>query len=413
MLWKLAWRNLWRHSTRTVVVIVAIVASFALLLFFIGLQADLERSFEQAAIETAGGNVFVHAENYWETLDNERIIEEPGPIFEAADEMVAVSNWLPRLVIHGLLETSDDSVAVQLTGIDREREELVRSPEEDLVEGVFFDEANPASLVVGIGVADRLGVGIGDRVVLTASLPDGEIERTLFFLDGIVETGADEFDNTRAWTPLEVAQSAMEMEGQLNQVALVLHDDGQRHQVASSMQQMLDDRGQHLDVQSWDVLLPDVVALMQFRRGLAYLIFIALLIVVALAIANTFMMAVMERVRELGLLSAVGLTPERMFMMLLYESLILGFIGLLVGFAAGLGLNLWVDAVGIDVTDFLGDDIDIGGVSTIDLVVRSHIVPLQWIGSTLFVFFIIVASSIYPALKAARLMPAEAMHMNE
>ena len=413
MLWRLAWRNLWRHRTRTVIVISAIVLSYALLLFFLGLQDDLERSLESTAIETAGGNAFVHAANYWETLDIERSIDDPAPVVDATSRIEAVHSWVPRLIIPGLLETATDSVAIQLTGIDVERERLVSSPEDDLVEGSFFNATNDTPLVVGRGVADRLGVTIGDRVVLTASTPDGDVDRALFFLDGITETGVDLLDDTQAWTTLEAAQTAMRMEGQLNQIGLLLDDDAARHQVAGDLQRDLDQQGLAMQVQTWDELLPDVVALMQFRRALAYLIFFALLLVVALAIANTFMMAFMERVRELGLLAALGLTPQRLFRMMLYESLLVALLGLALGFGLGLGLNMWIDAVGLDVTEFIGGDIDIGGVPTIDLVVRSHIVAWRWLASSAFVFFIVLASSLYPALRASRLSPADAMHMNE
>ena len=413
MIWKLAWRNLWRHRARTLIALSAIFISYALLLLFMGIQADLEKSFEEAAVETAGGNVFVHADDYWATQDIERYIEDAGPIVDAAEHIDGIRGWIPRLVIHGLLETADDSVPMRLSGVDPERERLVRSPERDLVDGTFLDGHPRAPIVVGIGIAERLDVDVGDRIVMTAADPDGEIERALFYVDGIFETGADTVDDVVAWTTLEAAQRAVNMEGNLNEIAFAIDDDDRRHQIASELQSELDDAALPLRARSWDQLLPDVVAIMEFRRTIAILLFAAILLVVALAIANTFMMAVMERIRELGLLAAMGLTPGQLSRMLLFESLILAALGLVVGFLLGLGGHLWLVNTGIDVTEIMGGDIDIGGVSTIDLVVYSHIIPSWWIGATVFVFAIVLLSSIYPAFRASRLAPADAMRMSE
>ncbi len=413
MLWKLAWRNLWRHRTRTMVVITAVALSYGLLLLFLGLQDDMERTLDEIAVETAGGNVFVHADDYWGTRQMERVIDEPRSIVESAKQIDGIVDTIPRVIIQGLIETADESLAVQLTGVDRHKERLVGSPEDDLVEGEFLGEDRANPMVIGGGVADRLDVGIGDRVRLTAGDPEGEIGRALFHVDGIVETGVDVVDDGMAWTTLEAARDAMQMEGQLNELAVVLDDDELRREVAERLQESVDDEPGGVTVRSWDGLLPDVVALMQFRRSLAYIIFFALLVVVALAVANTFMMAVMERVRELGLLGALGLGPNEMFRMVLYESLILGAIGLGVGFGLGLGSNIWFDQVGIHAADFIGEEVNIGEVPTLDLVIRSHIVAWRWIASTVFVLVVVVFSSLYPAWKAARLQPSDAMRMSE
>ncbi len=413
MLWKLAWRNLWRHRTRTVVVISAVAFSYGLLLLFLGLQDDLERALDEIAVETAGGNVFVHADDYWGTRQMERIINEPQPVIDAAEQIDGVVDTIPRVIIQGLVETADESVAVQLAGVDPQKERLVGSPQEDLVEGEFLSEERANPVVVGSGVAERLDIGIGDRLRLTAADPEGEIGRALFHVDGIVETGVEEVDDAAGWTTLEAARDAMSMQRQLNELAVVVDDDDRRHEVAELLQQAVDDEPGGVTVRTWDGLLPDVVALMQFRRSLAYTIFFALLVVVALAVANTFMMAVMERVRELGLLGALGLGPNEMFRMVLYESLILGIIGLMVGFGLGLGANMWFDHVGIHAADFIGEEINIGEVPTLDLVIRSTIVAWRWIASTVFVLVVVLFSSLYPAWKAARLQPADAMRMSE
>ena len=413
MLWRLAWRNLWRHRTRTVVVISAVALSYGLLLLFLGLQDDMERALDEIAVETAGGNLFVHAEDYWGTREMERIIDDPQAVIEAAEQLDGVVELIPRVIIQGLIETADESVAVQLTGVDRRRERLVGSPEEDLIEGEFLREDRDDPVVVGSGIADRLDVGVGDRVRLIAGDPEGEIGRALFHVDGIVETGVKAVDDAMAWTTLQAAREAMQMDDELNELAVVIDEDDRRHEIADQLQQAVDEQPGGVTVRTWDRLLPDVVAMMQFRRSLAYIIFFAILVVVALAVANTFMMAVMERVRELGLLGALGLGPNQMFWMVLYESLILGAIGLIVGFGLGLGANMWFDAVGIHAADFIGEEVNIGEVPTLDLVVRSHIVAWRWIGSTLFVLVVVLFSSLYPAWKAARLQPADAMRMSE
>ncbi len=180
MIWRLAWRNLWRHRTRTFIVITAVVFTFALLLTFLGVQDDLEQSFDDTAVKTAGGHVFVHGENYWETLDIDRVIPQAEAVLARASEVPGVREVIPRIVVHGLAETADESVAVQVTGVVPEREAEVRDLREDLVEGSFPEVDDLEGIVLGVGVAQRLGVGLGDRVVVTAATADGEVGRALF-----------------------------------------------------------------------------------------------------------------------------------------------------------------------------------------------------------------------------------------
>lgn len=427
LLWKIAWRNLWRHRGRTFIMGSAVAFIYALTLVGLGINDDGHRRMLEEATRAAGGDILVHGDGYWSSRASDVVVRDADDVLDAIREVEGVGTAIPRILVNGLLSTSTASASVFLQGVRPELEGEVSDVVEDVVAGSFLDGERSDPLVLGSGLVERLGVELGDRVVLTASDPEGELVRALFHLSGIVETGARELDETMGYTTISAARSAVGMDGMLTQIGIVVGEDASVDSVASRVGSRLADGGGRraeaeegagtgagaMEVLTWREAVPEMVGFIELDDAFGVIYMVVLLVVVLFSIANTFLMAVMERVRELGLLNALGLRGGGIARLLLAETTFLTILSMGVGFVLGYAGHLAVSHWGISVASYGLEEIQISGVDLSDLVFYSTITPSRWILASVLVAVATVASAIYPAWKASRLAPSEAMRFFE
>ncbi|MFP4599897.1 MAG: ABC transporter permease [Persicimonas sp.] len=409
-MFKLAWRNLWRNRTRTFIVGSAIVFSYALMLVSLGISDDMYRKMMDAAAVGVGGEVLVHGDGWWASQSSDIVIDRPDELAEALAGVAGVESTVPRVIINGLLTSPRGNEAVRLSGVDLEREQELRALQENLRTGEFFSDEFDEPIVLSQQLAEKLGVERGDKVVLTASRPDGEVTRALFRLDGTVAapTGIGEM---LAYTTIGAARDAVGMGGQLTQFGVLSSPDVAHGAVAERLRGALDT--DTLEVLTWEQAAPEMVGFIQMDEAFGYLYMIIVFIVVVLAITNTFLMAVMERVREFGLLNAIGMSPAKVGALILWETVLLAVVSIVIGFGLGFAIHSYIDAVGIDLAAMGLVDMELAGVSLTDMVMRSTINPFRWTIATLAVFTAVMLSATYPAWRASKMGPAEAMRFYE
>lgn len=408
-MWILAWRNLWRNRGRTVIAVTAIACSLAMLLVSNGVQEDSYVKLEASALKTSGGSVLVHGDGYWQAQSGDIVLSGPDEVIAAAEGLDGVREAVPRVIVNGLLTSPRGNAAARLYGIDLEREAVLADPRRYLSEGDFFDADMDDPIVLGRGIVEQLELELGDRVVLTATDPDGEMVRALFHLSGILESGSDSVDDMLAYTTLERAQQAVGMDDAVSQVGLVLDDDEARVAVRDALEAALGSRASDLELLTWDEAMPDLVGAIRLDRAFAWIYKLIVFVIVGFGIANTFLMVVLERVRELGLLGALGLRPGRVARLIVAEALYMGAVSALGGMALGGALHLLIATKGIDMTQQFEGGYEVSGVALEDMIMRSVFVPSDWAISVLFVFIMVTISALYPAWRATRLDPAQAM----
>ncbi len=414
MIWRMAWRNLWRHRSRTLIMGSAVAFSYALFLVSMGMGDDGHRQMLEQAAEMAGGDVLIHGEGYWDQRSSDRVLRRPGAVVAAAERDPAVAAALPRILVNGLVASPVGTRPVLLMGLDPDAEPALRDLSEDVSRGAWLDRTEaPDPLLLGATLVDKLELELGDRVVLTATDPDGEVVRALFHLTGVLETGMPGMDDQWAVTSLDAARAAVGMGGMLTQVGLVLTDGADPDSVASRLESTLGADTAGIEVLSWGEAVPEMVAFIEIDDAFLYIYIVVIFAVVAFAIANTFLMAVMERVRELGLLAALGLRGSGVARLLLAETTLLTVLALAAGFVVGYGGHLAIAHWGISIAAYGLEEMEISGVDLADMVMRSELNPVKWALATLGVGLVSVLSAVYPAWRAARLEPARAMRFYE
>ncbi|MCO4763347.1 MAG: ABC transporter permease, partial [Myxococcales bacterium] len=268
------------------------------------------------------------------------------------------------------------------------------------------------------GVMAELAVHIGDRVVLTATRADGEVGRALLLVKGVIKTGSKDLDKVIALTNLKGARHAIGLTGdQVHELGLVADPETASEGIQTGALAALKawDLGQKApkpparEVLTWQEAMPEIVGFIEIDDAFNYVYLIVLFVIVAFAIANSFLMVVMERVREFGLLSALGLTGPRIAQLLLLETLVLTLVSLTVGFILGFSGHLAMQHWGINVAEMYGMELGVGDVSLADLILRSELRPHKWLIATAGAGSLVMLSALYPAWRATRMAPAEAM----
>ena len=410
MLWRMAWRNLWRHRARTLIMASAVAFSYGLCLFSMGLGDDGHQQMLDEAAEGAGGDILVHASGYWASKSSDLVIENDALVLATVAATSGVRAAIPRMIVNGLVSSSAGTRMLFLQGIDPERELALRDFSEDVKQGEYLDESERDDpLILGAVIVEKLELELGDRVVLTASRPDGEVTRALFHLTGVLRTGLAEVDETTGLTTLTAAQEALGATGVVTQIGVMADPTLPSDSVAEMVRASVGAGRNGLEVLTWQEAIPEMVGFIEVDDAFLYIYLVVIFAIVAFAIANTVLMAVMERVREFGLLSALGLRGGGVAKLLLTETLLMTFLAMAVGFALGFGGHLAASHWGIPLSIYGVDSMEVSGVDFASLVMRSKLNPIKWIAASILVVAVTVGSALYPAWRASRLAPSEAM----
>jgi len=318
--------------------------------------------------------------------------------------------FLFDLIINGLVSSSSGNRILFLQGIDPVREHALHDLSEDLKVGEYLDGTDREDpIILGSLVVEKLELDLGDRVVLTATQPDGEVTRALFHLTGVIETGLKDIDEVMGITTLAAAQNALAAEETLTQIGVLTEPGLPSDSVASLIETSVRANGNGLEVLTWQEAIPEMVGFIEVDDAFLYIYLVVILAIVAFAIANTFLMAVMERVREFGLLNALGLRGSGVAGLLLTETLLMTVLAMSIGFILGFAGHLAASHWGIPVAIWGVDNMEVSGVDFAALVMRSKITPIKWVAASIVVVLVTLGSALYPAWRASRLAPSEAM----
>jgi ABC-type lipoprotein release transport system permease subunit len=415
MIWRLAWRNLWRHRGRTLIMTSAVAGAYGLMLVSMGVSDDGHGRMLREATLAAGGDVIIHGKGYWDTRASDVVIHDADAVLDHVRETDGVGLALPRIIVTGLVATSAGARPVLLQAVQPEVETQFNDIADDVTRGTFLEDERADPIVLGARIVEELELELGGRVVLTASRPDGEVTRALFHLTGVLETGTPSLDELLGYTTLEAARRTVGMDGMLTQIGVLAADGatGGGDGVAIAIEEALGAAAADLEILPWSEAVPEMVGFIELDDAFGYIYLAVILLVVMFSVTNTFLMAVMERVRELGLLSALGLRGTRIGHLMIYETILMTALAMGIGFAFGLGGHLAIDHWGIPLSLYGLDEMEVSGVNFAELVIHSSINPMKWLIGTLFVAGATILSAVYPAWRATRLAPAEAMRFYE
>jgi ABC-type lipoprotein release transport system permease subunit len=406
----IAWRNLWRGWRRSAIVLLAITVGLSACLLLVGWSHGMVRQMIENAVSTRLGHLVVMAQGYQKNPDVMRNLPDDGREIAAALERFAGAHASPRLVGDGLLQSARRSSRVVILGVDPLREARVSVVASALVEGHMPQAAAAESarrlpgIAIGAAMAERLRIRLGDKVV--AHVP-GEVGLGAFRVSGIFRTASSEFDRAVAYVRLEDAQHLLALPGRVTEVAVSLDDSDalpalHAHAVAELA---LRDPGAAIEVLTWQEREPRLAAMLALMASMSWIIYAAVFVAMAFGIANALLMMVYERIREFGVLRALGLQARALLALVLLESILMTLAGTLLGLAVGVPLVLWLGRVGIDLSRFAAGLTEFG-IGT-RIYTRIELVDIALPIAVALATAVLAA--LWPAWKAVSLRPSEAI----
>jgi ABC-type lipoprotein release transport system permease subunit len=399
---RLAWRNVWRNGRRSLINVAAMGFGLAAIMFGQSMMKSLQYQLVEKATGSFTGHVRIQRRDVDEPKFPDKFMTDPEPAAKimAADPRVLA--WGRRIQLTGLISSPKMSLGALICGVEPDNEPKITDMAGYIKQGRYLKNGEKG-IVMGKKIAGRLDVRLGEKVVLMAQASDGSMGAEVFRLVGISETGSESFDGQMVWIPLSAMQELLVRPGQANQLAAKLKDLNQAEAVAADFNAKLGPG--EISSLTWKDIDKEIIGIQAFQDGLLTVVLFVVFAIVALGILNTQLMSLFERVREFGVLMAIGARPRWIVRLLLFESALLGLVGTSLGVVLGAAM--------IDHFGRYGLNLPVGDAFKYFLPFPSVIyLRPSWhmhIFACVTVFVVTLLATLPPALRAGRLKPAEAL----
>ncbi len=397
---KMAWRNIGRNRRRTVVTVGAMTLGLYAMVVWFGMLQGMLNDMEETIVEVDVGDLQIHAPTYLDDPSLYTVIDDVDallPRLEAAGFRASA-----RLVGAGLAAAHDSAAGASLRGLNVQDDAGVSVISTRLAEGAWLDDSDPAGVVVGRRLARSLSLALGDELVVLSQAADGGIANDLYTVRGILDSVSDGVDRSAVFLTEAAFRELFFMPSGAHEIVVRKPDDLELPAAVETAQ----DLAPGLDTQSWRSLMPTIATYLDSARAMMGIISAVIYIVIAILILNAMLMAVFERIREFGVLKALGVEPRQVMSLIFVECALQTGLALVVGMALALPTLWYLVEFGID-TGALGGVSVIG--TTFATVWRAAVSPATLITPTMTLVVLVLLAVIYPALKAARISPVEAM----
>ncbi len=402
MLSRLAFRDLTRNKRRSLLTLLAVALGLTLLIVTNGLvEGEMAGALENT-IRLQTGHVQVRAESYEEekvSLKWERLLNDTSNLAARAQALPGVKAATPVLWASGILGSEDEATSVRVFGIDPQS--TAYAPiKESIVVGTFLAPDDRGGVLIGEKLAASLGLGEGSQVSLLVNTSNEQPDEALFVIRGLFDTKSPAYDQTTVFMPLAKAQAFTRTEGRASAILILLDQPNDAEAVAAAL------RGSGLRTLTYQELNQVILQAIEASAGIINLLYLLVLAVVAVVIANTLLMSVFERTREMGILASLGMKGRQILSMFLMEASTLALTGIFIGIVFGSLGVLYFSVVGYSIS---GETEVAGSAMAISTISYARYSTSSVLGLSIAEFIITLLASLYPAWHAARLEPMGAL----
>jgi ABC-type lipoprotein release transport system permease subunit len=403
---RLAWRNLWRNRRRTLITLAAISLSMMLVQAFHNLSYGVYARMIDSGVRAGAGHLAIYRGDYVESRD-EKLTFHPQDLVAEISKISGVEAVLPRLYLPGLAQSSRESRGILLTGVDPAEELRINPFLKLLPAEKMLRDATGRDAVVGARLLRELKIEEGSKFVITVQNREGELVNELFRVQGAVETGIRELDASLILVGRERAAAMGGVPNAAHELAIILRRAADEASVFPAVAALVQER-RELNAVGWEKSMSNLANSIKLDYASQKFIFVIILLIVTIGVVNTLLMSVMERLREFGVILALGATPGRLRQLVLAEALLLGVAAMFLGTLLGSLATWYLVEVGIDLRPFFEETLEVGGVVFEPVLRAAWDIP--WMARiALYVVALSLLASLYPAVKAGRTQPAKAM----
>ncbi|MGE0634338.1 MAG: FtsX-like permease family protein, partial [Pseudobdellovibrionaceae bacterium] len=314
----------------------------------------------------------------------------------------------PRIHFASLLSSGENSMPIQLDGIDPEGENKITKLKDRLTRGEYLSqtsECEDREILISEEQAEKLNVDLGAKLVIVGPATDGTLGNDLFRVKGIYKTDSKNFDKRVSFAHHNCV-AATGMVGGPHEIVFGLPPGMDPEKLEATLKTQAQTQG--LQLTSWKESVPQLYSIVRFSRALHNAINFILFLMISIGIVNVMMMTVFERTREFGVMSALGTKSRQVVNLVLFETIGIAVIGLIAGSIIGSAIVIYHHFYGFDLHVFLGDQHSAGDFS-LAMVVYPKLSLLSILKSSLITVCFMLVAGFYPALRASKLTPIEAM----
>ncbi len=402
---RLAWRNIWRHRRRTVIVVLAIGLTLMMMMFYDGLVAGFEESIYTNAIKVLGGNIQIHAAGYSDKAQQTPLLPlaNDQSVLDTALKQPQVVAASRRINTGGLASNFKGAFAVGIIGIEPEKEQSANLIAQHVSAGRYLTAADEDVVFIGKGLADAMGISVGDRITLAGRASHQQMASRTMTVAGIFDLGMADVEKRTVYMSLAEAQDVYGLAGQSTEVVVYLQRIGQEPPVMDALKPGLPG----YEMASWQTNYPDLQNAIQTKGAFMNIFSMIIMVVVGIGILNLLLMAVYERTREIGVMAALGLKPGQISLLFVLEGAFMGVVGAAFGILLGVLINAGLGRVGMDFSAFTS-------MSEYTALITGNMYPTlgleKLLGHVLVVLIIAVLASLDPAWEASQKEPAVSLH---
>jgi ABC-type lipoprotein release transport system permease subunit len=401
----MAIRNIWRNPRRTVLTLAAIAFACLCLVFMLSFQFGCYDAMINSSVKINTGHLQVQADGYLAERDIRDAVTDTAVVSAVLNRTPGIEAWSFRANAFSLVSSSNRTMGVLVTGIDPDREKKVSTLASLVRDGSYLDSGAPMGAMIGDRLARNLGVKPGDELTVLGQGMDGSVAASVLTVRGIFSSGLEEMDRNVLVMPLADFQSVYSMGDAVHEAVVTVSSLRDVAGVKRSLIRQLAGKG-HLRVYDWMEILPGLLQGIQMDLVSGMIMYLILVIVVAFSIFNTFLMAILERTREFGVMMALGASPGRLMKIVLFESTAMTLIGIGLGMVLGSLVTLYFQKHGIYI-EGTGDILKQYGIPD---RLYPKLSPVTLFAGPTVVFVITFVSSIVPALKMRRMKLTDALN---
>lgn len=415
MILMLAWRNIWRNPVRSLVIIISVAAGLFAAISVLALYDGMVMTRMRTVIDSETGHIQVHDPLFKQDLEPAYVINDLDKWSGLLNKDPQVKYWTRRVVTTGMIATPTGSAGVQINGIDIQKEIPVSnldkklqagakliSEDDSLLAGKSSGLTDGRSILVGRKLAIKLKLEMGDKVVLTMTDKDANMVSAAMRIRGIYQSRNTPLDELNVYVRDQDLAELLGVPGKAHELVIIAVSDDSITGIHKRYTSMFPGA----KVETWKELSPETQLMIDTVDSYSYIIVIIILIALSFGIVNTMMMSVLERRKEIGMMTALGIGGLRMMLMVLAETVFLSVVGVPVAIAAGWITVAYFQRNGLDLSGMGEDLMQSFGYESV--IYPSF--PVEKLPAIIALVFIsALLASIIPSLKSVNINPAQAL----
>lgn len=400
----IGWRNIFRNKRRSLIVASSIVVGLVVMMFSMAIMNGFNRQMLENTINTSLGHVAIHAKGYFNDM-NVALSFVPVHSLTAIQRIHNVACTANRVKFEAMIQSSRSSQGVMVMGIEPENEKCVSNIYDYVGKDkrLYITNSYNNDILISRSLASKLGIGIGDKCVVMLQDSGGVLAAHAFIVKGLYQSPIESFDKYVVYVGIRKAQEITGLGNAISEVIVRCTDKESADSVAAAIASL---NVGSLEVLTWQQMAPNIVQAIKLFDTMMYVFLAIIFISIIFTIANTMIMAIMERYREIGIMKSIGTQPSWIAGIVMAEACGLGLLGVFAGIVITYLLVGITGTTGINLA-FYSESMRVWGTGT---TIYPVLTATNSIMATVIVLLNTIIASLYPAYKAAKIKPIDALH---